>query len=67
MQANNVFPNELITIPASALSVHPLGAQTQMKMWLQRVCQTYQQVELTLHDHSNYAVASCMLENKQEK
>ena len=62
---SNVGPNESTIIPVSALSAHPLGAQTQIKMRLQRVCQTYKQVKLASYNHSNDASASCMLDTKK--
>ena len=52
-------------IPVSALSAHPLGAQTQIKRRLQRVCQTYKQVKLVSYNHSNDVSASCLVDSKK--
>ena len=62
---SNVGPNESTMIPVSALSAHPLGAQTQIKRRLQRVCQTYKEVKLASYNHSNDVSASCMLDSKK--
>ena len=62
---SNVGPNDSAMIPVSALSAHPLGAQTQIKRRLQRVCQTYKQVKLVSYNHSNDASASCLVDSKK--